>query len=301
MRILSSPAPPLATERADVTMLAEVRAGLLAVQKKLPSRHLYDARGIELLEEIGTLPGYYLARAEQQILAAHAPGLARLTGARSLVHLGPDSVASAGVLRAAMSAAGAGVTYVPMAHTGIALDTAGTLPVPDDLRAPVIFAWLGSAIGGFHSAAAVKLLRQVRRTASPDDRLVLGADLRKEHRRLVDAYNDPGGVWAELNRNVLRVVNARLGADFEPSAFEHRAFYNRTARRVEMHLVSTARQAVTIPGVGLVEFEEGETIRTAISCKFDRQAIHDLLTDAGFQLTEWWTDEAGDYAVAVGE
>lgn len=301
MRGESGSTPQLEVPRADVTMLAEVRAGLSAVQKKLPSKYLYDARGVELLEELGRVPEYYLARAEQEILGRRAPELARRVGARTLVHLGPDSAASGRVLLAAMRAAAGSANYVPIALGGIAPDIAGTLPVPDAAQRPAIMAILGSAIGGFHSAAAAKLLRRVRRTAGPDDRLLLGVDLRKEHRRLVNAYNDAGGVTAALNRNILSVVNARLGSDFEPQRFEHRAFYNRTARRVEMHLVSAEPQTVTIPGIGIIELEQGETIRTAISCKFDRQGIHDLLADSGFQLAEWWTDEPGDYAVAVGE
>ena len=300
MRIPSSSASQLAP-RADVTMLAEVRAGLSAVQKKLPSRYLYDARGVELLEQIGHLPAYYLARAEHAILAARAPELLRQVRARTLVHLGPDNTASAELLLAEMRAGGHDISYLPILSTSIAPDSAGALLLPDGLPGPVVVASLGSTIGGLHSAAAVKFLRRIRRAARPGDRLLLGADLRKEHGRLVAAYNDPDGLTAALNRNILVVVNERLGADFDPGAFEHRAFYNRTARRVEMHLVSATWQAVTIPGIGVVELEEGETIRTAISCKYDRQAIHDLLTDAGFQLAHWWTDEAGDYAVAVGE
>lgn len=282
-------------------MLAEVRAGLSAVQKRLPSKYLYDARGIELLEQISELPGYYLARAERAILAEHAPPLLRQLRPRTLVHLGPDNAASAELLRSQMRAATGDVTYRSVPLAGVAPDAPGAHLLPDDLPGPVVVAFLGSTIGGFHSAAAVKLLRRIRRVARPDDRLLLGADLRKEHERLVAAYNDPEGVTAALNRNILAVVNSRLGADFEPAAFEHRAFYNRTARRIEMHLVSAGRQAVTIPGIGMIELEDGETIRTAISCKYDRQSVHDLLTDAGFQLAEWWTDEAGDYAVAVGE
>src|SRR5690606_8231781 len=110
--------------------------------------------------------------------------------------------------------------YLSVALAGIAPDTGGTLPLPSAVAGPVLFAVLGSAIGGFHSAAAAKLLRRVRRTAGPSDRLLLGVDLRKEHQRLVAAYNDPGGVMAALNRNILAVVNARLGSDFEPQRFE---------------------------------------------------------------------------------
>lgn len=286
--------------RADVTMLAEVRAGLFAVQKKLPTRYLYDGRGPELLEKLRDTPEYYLARAEQAILAAWAPAVARRTAARTLVHLGSTDAVAAELLLAAMRQVRGEVTYLPVGPARVA-DSPGPLVLPDDRPGPMIVALLGSAIGSLHSAAAVKLLRRIRAAMGPDDRLLLGADLRKEHARLVAAYNDEAGLTAELNRNILNVVNAQLGADFDPLAFEHRAFYNRTARRIEMHLVSTGPQAVTVPGAGVVQLEAGETIRTAIACKYDRQAIHDLLGDAGFHLSDWRTDANGDYAVALGE
>ena len=281
-------------------MLAEVRAGLFAVQKKLPSKYLYDARGSDLLERIRETPEYYLARTERAILAAWAPALARGTGARTLVHLGPTDETSADPLLAGMRGAHGEVTYLPVEPSN-GVDSAGPLVLPGDLPGPLIVALLGSAIGGLHSAAAVKLLRRVRAAMGPEDRLLLGADLRKDHGRLVAAYNDRAGLTAEFNRNILNVVNAQLGSDFDPLAFAHRAFYNRTARRVEMHLVSAEPQAVTVPGAGVVQLEAGETIRTAIACKYDRQAIHDLLGDAGFRLAEWRTDANGDYAVALGE
>jgi L-histidine N-alpha-methyltransferase len=291
---------PVATPHADVTMLAEVRAGLFAVQKKLPSKYLYDERGSALLSQIRETPEYYLARTERAILAAWAPAAARRLAARTLVHLGPADTASAELLLSALRSARGEVTYLPVAPANV-VDSAGPLVLPDDLPGPLLVALLGGTIGGLHSAAAVKLLRRVRAAMGPDDRLLLGADLRKDHDRLVAAYNDAAGLTAEFNRNILTVVNAQLGADFDPLAFEHRAFYNRTARRVEMHLVSRETQAVTVPGAGVVQLEAGETIRTAIACKYDWQAIHDLLGDAGFRLAEWRTDPGGDYAVAVGE
>jgi L-histidine N-alpha-methyltransferase len=287
-----------AAPRADATMVAEVRAGLHAVQKKLPSKYLYDERGSALLAEIRARPEYYLDRAERAILAGWGATLIRESGTRTVVHLEAAGAANAELLRSAARAEGA--AYLGVAPAVIT-DGTGPLPLPDDLRGPRLVALLGGAIGGFHSAAAVKLLRRIRAAMSPGDRLLLGADLRKEHSRLVAACNDAAGLTAEFNRNILRVVNTKLGADFDPTAFEHRAFYNRTARRTEMHLVSTARQAVTIPGVGIIEIEEGETIRTDIGSKYDRHAIQDLLGDAGFQLAEWRTDDRGDYAVAVGE
>ena len=284
---------------ADLTLLAEARAGLMSVQKKLPSKCLYDARGIELLEEIRRLPEYYLARAEREILGGWAGALVAESSATAVVELGAAGTSGAELLLAEMRSRGTGI-YVPVEPDALASESAGSLPIPADTPRPTIIAILNSYIGTLHSAAAVKLLRRARAVVGPGDRMLLAADLRKEHQRLVAAYNDAGGVMAEFNRNILRVTNRRLGADFDTNAYEHRAFYNRTAGRVELHLVSARLQAVTIPSVGVIEIDEGETIRTGIAGKFDRQGVHDLLTDAGFQLTEWRTDANGDYAVALG-
>lgn len=312
---------PVAVPRADVTMLAEVRAGLGAVQKKLPSKYFYDRRGSELFEEITRQPEYYPTRTERSILAEWAPSLFAHTRSRTLVELGAGSASKTRILLDAMQRNGAAVTYVPVDVSASFLDAAaaavradlpgvdvrplvaditGPMALPGGLPEPVMVAFLGSTIGNFHSAAAVKLVRRVHAALRPDDRFLLGADLRKDRRRLVAAYNDAAGVTAEFNRNILRVLNTRLGADFDVEAFEHRAFYNRTARRIEMHLVSGRRQAVTIPGIGVVDFDEGETIRTEISCKYDRQAIADLFGDSGLRLAEWRTDPNEDFAVALG-
>lgn len=310
---------PAALPRADVTMLAEVRAGLNAVQKKLPSKYFYDRRGSELFEEITRLPEYYLTRAERSILEANAAMIAAQSGARTLVELGAGSGEKTRILLRALLRSDT-ATYVPidvsadfLAETADQLrsdlpqltvrpvvgDITVGLPLPSDLPRPLLAAFLGSTIGNFHSAAAVKLLRRVHGALRPGDWFLLGADLRKEPARLVRAYNDAAGVTAAFNLNILEVLNRRLGADFVLERFAHRAFYNRTARRIEMHLVSRCEQAVTIPAIGVVPFEDGETIRTEISCKYDRQSIEDMLGDAGMRLEAWLTDPAGDFGMAL--
>jgi L-histidine N-alpha-methyltransferase len=125
-------------------------------------------------------------------------------------------------------------------------------------------------------------------------------DLRKDVARIEAAYNDARGVTAEFNRNMLLVLNYELGADFDPLAFDHRAFYESEAHRIEMHLVARETQLVTVPGIGVVRFEAGESLRTEISCKHDRESVAQLFEAAGLELEEWRTDEASLFGLVVG-
>lgn len=268
---------------------------MLAVQKKLPAAYFQDRRGAALLEELARQPEHYLTRAERGLITEWAPSLAARIQPRTLVELTVGNVAAARMPLDLMRRAGARVAHLQVDVCG---GLPGPLPLTSDLPRPILVTFLGAGIGGFHHAAAVKLLLRVHAALQADDRLLLSADLRTDHSRLSEACNDAAGIGAELNRNVLRVANARLGTDFDPDGFTHRAFYNHTARRVEIHLVSRRRQAVTIPGVGVVELEEGETIRTGISCTYDRHGLHDLLADAGFLLDDWRSD--GEVGVGLG-
>jgi L-histidine N-alpha-methyltransferase len=132
------------------------------------------------------------------------------------------------------------------------------------------------------------------------DRFLLGVDLRKDVSRIEAAYNDSQGVTAEFNRNMLLVLNHELGADFDPAVFEHLAFYERVTHRIEMHLVSTLEHEVRIPGIGLVPFAEGESIRTEISCKHDRASVAELFLAAGLRIETWRPDPDALFALVVG-
>lgn len=307
-------------EPLDLAMLAEVRGGLMASRKQLPPKFFYDERGSELFEAITALPEYYPTRAEREILGAWMPELIDALTPRALVELGAGSADKTRVILDAMVALGGPRTYVPLDVSAdflyrsaralrheyptltvmpVVADIADTITAPAGLGAPALWAFLGSTIGNFTPAATVRLLYRVRAWLRDGDRFLIGMDLRKDVAVLEAAYNDSAGVTAAFNLNVLQVLNGRLGADFDVEAFHHRAFYREAGHRIEMHLVSSRDQQVTIPGIGVIDFREGESIRTEISCKYDRETAQALLADAGLRLVEWRTDRAGRFALAL--
>ncbi len=315
---MSDPSP--VTGVAGSAMLRDVARGLSLPQKELAPKYFYDHRGSQLFEQITTLPEYYLTRAERSILEARMPTLMRALRPATLVELGAGSAAKTRLILDAMRAAGSAAAYVPLdVSASFLADTASRLraeypglrvapvvadfterlPLPDGLPRPIVVAFLGSTIGNFSSAEAVRLLRRVRGALGPGDRLLLGADLRKSVARLEAAYDDAAGVTAEFNRNILRVLNRELGADFDPDAFYHRAVYDRSGHRIEMRLVSRERQSVRIPGAGTFVFRPGEWMRTEISCKYDRPSIEEMFGLAGLVLESWLTDPAGDFALVT--
>ena len=321
-------AAPAAVERAveirlvderKTAMIDDVRDGLGRRQKELPPKYFYDERGSELFEKITRLPEYYLTRSERSLLETHAHSLVGALRPRTLVELGAGSATKTRILLDAMRDAGCAEQYVPvdvsqdfLAETARQLrteypslrvtpavaDISTSLGLPEHLPRPVLFAFLGSTIGNFDALSARALLGRIRRVMRPFDRLLLGADLRKKRRVVEAAYNDGRGVTAAFNRNMLRVLNRELGSDFDVASFSHRAFYSAERHRIEMHLVSARDQVVHIPQVGDVHVTKGETIRTEISCKYDRPSVRRLLRAANLRLEQWMTDE-DRFALAV--
>jgi len=302
-------------------MLAEVAAGLAAPQKELPPKYFYDHRGSELFEEITRLPEYYPTRTERSLLESWMPALISDLGTRTLVELGAGSAEKSRIILGAMRAAGTAGLYVPIDVSASFLEqTAGRLrreypglrvePAVADIaeefdlsRAvphPALYAFLGGTIGNFYPPAAIRLLRRVRSAMDPADRFLMGVDLRKDVRLIEAAYNDSQGVTAEFNRNMLLVLNHELGANFDPDAFEHLAFYEPVTHRIEMHLVSKVEHEVRVPGIGLVAFRQGESIRTEISCKHDRRSVGDLFAAAGLRIEIWRPDPGALFALVVG-
>jgi L-histidine N-alpha-methyltransferase len=306
---------------ADPRMLAEVAQGLAAPQKELSPKYFYDQRGSELFEEITRLDEYYPTRTERGLLEAWMPLLIRRLGSRSLVELGAGSAEKSRIILDAMRAAGTAELYVPidvsatfLSQTAARLrveyprmqvepaiaDISEELNLPRRMPHPALYAFLGSTIGNFYPPAAIRLLSRVRSAMEPGDRFLMGVDLRKDIARIEAAYNDSRGVTAEFNRNMLRVLNYELGADFDPAAFEHLAFYEPVAHRIEMHLVSRLPQMVTVPGIGVVSFDAGESLRTEISCKHDRESVAQLFEAAGLEIEAWRSDPDSLFALVVG-
>ena len=317
--VLSTPTAPSADARGR--MLDDVREGLLRDgQRELPPTYFYDTRGSQLFDEITRLPEYYPTRAERALLERCAPDIVRLTNARALAELGAGTATKSRILLRALTAQGA-AQYLPLDVDGDTLEqTAAALriefpslevvPIVADMRDevtahharhPLLYAFLGSTIGNFNPAAARDVLQRIRNTLRPTDRLLLGVDLIKDVAMLEAAYNDSRGVTAEFNLNVLCVLNRELGADFDLGAFVHRSFYNASDARIEMHLDAKGEQLVRIPAVGDVRFADGESIRTEISCKYDRRRTTALLRSAGFRLTEWMTEPEPRFALALAE
>ena len=302
-------------------MLAEVAAGLSAPQKELPPKYFYDQRGSELFEEITRLPEYYPTRTERALLESWMPSLMAQLDSRTLIELGAGSAEKSRIILNAMRATGFPGLYVPIdvsatflgltasrlrrEYPGLAVepavaDISEEFELPRQVPRPALFAFLGGTIGNFYPPAAIRLLHRVRSAMEPGDRFLMGVDLRKDVARIEAAYNDRQGVTAEFNRNMLRVLNHELGADFDPSAFAHRAFYELSAHRIEMHLVSLRHQRVTVPGLGTVRFAAGESIRTEISAKHDRGSVAQLFGAAGLRIESWRTDPEALFALVVG-
>ena len=311
------------SEVDERSLAYDVLDGLTRPFKEIPPKHFYDTRGSELFEQICGLPEYYPTRTERRILLARAGEIVRVTGAGELVELGSGSAEKARILLAAMSRAGTLRRYVPLDVSESALEAAalelvdefeelsvhGVIgdferhldrvprPAPGTRR---IVALLGGTIGNFLPGTRRRLLREIGKLLGPADRLLLGTDLVKDPGVLEAAYDDPQGITAEFNRNVLRVINRELGADFAPEAFEHIAFYNRTHDWIEMRLRARRPCSVLVAGLNLrVEFAAGEELRTEISAKFTRSRIEADLQAAGLALDGWYTDSDGLFAVSL--
>ncbi|HEX3787827.1 MAG TPA: L-histidine N(alpha)-methyltransferase [Pseudonocardiaceae bacterium] len=310
----------LSEDHQAKALRADVLAGLLATPKTLPPKWFYDARGSELFERITELPEYYPTRAEREILTARSAEVAAATGAITLVELGSGSSEKTRLLLDALRAGGTLREFVPLdvspaalreSAAAIAADYPGLAVhgVVGDFTehlellpgaGPRLVAFLGGTIGNLVPAERAKFLAGVRSVLDVGEWLLLGTDLVKEQDVLVRAYDDAAGVTAEFNRNVLRVVNRELGADFDVDAFEHVAVWNAEQNWIEMRLRATREMVVGLPALELdVRFAAGEELRTEVSAKFRRDGVRDELLGAGFELAHWWTDTAGRFAVSL--
>ncbi|MEU8953368.1 L-histidine N(alpha)-methyltransferase [Streptomyces sp. NPDC048518] len=312
--LLTRTLPEDATESA---LREDVLHGLTRSPKTLPPKWFYDARGSALFEEITTLREYYPTRAEREILVARSARIAEITGARTLIELGSGSSEKTRHLIDALPALH---TYVPVDVSETALTGAANALVAQrpalDVHAliadftrglalpgtpgPRLVAFLGGTIGNLHPAERAAFLSSVRDLLEPGDALLLGTDLVKDESVLVSAYDDASGVTAAFNKNVLSVINRELAGDFDPAAFEHVAVWDREHEWMEMRLRSTTAQTVKIHALDLaVDFAAGEELRTEISAKFREGGVRDELAACGLELTHWWTDERGRFALSL--
>lgn len=307
----------LPEDATDAALRADVLEGLTSTPKTLPPKWFYDAQGSELFEKITELPEYYPTRAEREILVDRAGEIAAATGARTLVELGSGSSEKTRYLIDALTGLH---TYVPVDVSESALtlaghalieerpeldvhaliaDFTGGLALPDT-PGPRLVAFLGGTIGNLLPAERAAFLASARSLLSPGDALLLGTDLVKDERVLVEAYDDAAGVTAAFNKNVLSVIDRELGADFDPAAFDHVAVWDADHEWIEMRLRSRTAQTVKVPALGLaVDFAAGEDMRTEVSAKFRKEGVRAELSAAGLELAHWWTDGEGRFALSL--
>jgi L-histidine N-alpha-methyltransferase len=317
---------PTAEARISERVAEAVREGLASCPKRLPPWLFYDEEGSRLFDRITELPEYYLTRTERAILTADAGQIIARAAAGEKVRiteLGAGSADKTRLLLAAAVRRQGPVIYEPVDVSPTALmDAQERLEreLPEVLVAPQVMdycdglmldvpasnerrlvLYIGSSIGNFEPDEAARILDRVRATLRLGDGLLLGVDLVKRPDDLLAAYDDAEGVTAAFNRNVLARINRELGADFDPFAFGHRAVWNATASRMEMHLVSHGAQTVRIDALDLVvDFRRSECIHTENSYKYRPGQAEDLLAKAGFAPNMTWTDRRGWFSVVLG-
>jgi L-histidine N-alpha-methyltransferase len=317
---------------------ADVRRDLALEPKQLQSKYLYDALGSSLFEAICRLPWYRITRAESRLLRRHAPDIVaalgpggrwrtgsgpQAAGEAMIVELGPGSGEKLAVLAEALQSAGGAArvhlidispqaleqteqrltrlqhvsvvghqsTYEVGLRNAAAARTGG---------GPMLVLLLGSNIGNFDAPAALDFLRRIRLALERGDLLLLGADLVKTEPELRLAYDDPLGVTAAFNKNLLVRINQELGGDFDLSAFEHLAAWNPVEQRIEMHLVSRVAQTVTITAARTaVTFAPGERIWTESSYKYEPHQIEHLGSETGFAMRRQWIEEDARFALSL--
>jgi dimethylhistidine N-methyltransferase len=314
-------ATPALSLRHVSEFATDVRAGLTRPgQRELPSKYLYDEVGSALFETICVLPEYGLTRADARLLEKHAREIvARLPSPLQVAELGSGSGKKTRWILEALSRRQM-TYYYPIEISPHALaacekelgriDLVSLVgyeqPYLEGLRAVVegrgqhdhlLVLFLGSTIGNFDRDAGDEFLREMRATLRPGDALLLGTDLDKSVKLQLLAYDDPAGVTAAFNLNLLARINRELGADFDLSSFRHEARWNHTDRRIEMHLRSTCRQTVQIRAAGLrVILGEDETIWTESSHKYKAEEIPEMAARTGFRCDAQWIDEEWPFA-----
>jgi L-histidine Nalpha-methyltransferase len=317
-------AAPELPGNSTAQLARDVREGLRKEgQKELPAKYFYDDVGSALFEAISVLPEYGLTRADERLLRGHADAItARLPSPVAVAELGSGSGKKTGWLLRAICRRRSTV-YFPIELSSAALARCEAdlrlldsisivglqLDYLDGLREVaarrvkgeyILVLFLGSSIGNFDRTASDEFLRKVRAILEPGDSLLLGTDLEKPGPKLILAYDDPLGVTAAFNLNLLARINRELGANFDLKHFKHVAQFNHDERRIEMHLRSTLPQTVAIPKAGVaVTFRENETIWTESSYKYNLEEVARMATQAGFICDAQWVDDEWPFAESL--
>ena len=301
-------------------LVEDAQRGLTAEEKSIPAVWFYDEEGSRLFEEITRLPEYYPTRAERHLLARHAGDIARLADADTLVELGAGACDKTRLLLDALREAGPVRSYVPFdvsdeflraAAYGLVEDYPGLQVhavvgdfhrhlgrIPTDGQRLVAF--LGGTIGNLVPEQRRRFLFDLNCTLAPGDHLLIGTDLVKDPARIVAAYDDAAGVTAAFNRNVLRVLNRQLDADFDPAQFAHVVRWDEEQEWIEMRLRAERPQVVTVGDLGLtVAFERDEDLLTEISAKFTPARLSDELYQSDFVVDGMWGAEDGEFLLTL--
>ena len=290
----------------------DTRRSLEREPKELSPVWLYDERGSRLYEEITRLPGYYLPRAEAEILRSHSAEIARHTEARTLVELGSGNArntrflldalegtlehfvpvdVSAEMLRATAGKVAAAYPRIAVEEIAGDFQRLGALPG----RSPRLIALLGSTIGNLYPEQRAELLASLA-----GESLVLGLDLVKDVARLEAAYDDDAGVTEAFARNALTAVNRELGATFDQRLFVYEPRWDAEHEWMDIAFRALDEHAVSVRRLGLeLRFETGERLRIEISAKFRRESFETELERAGLRVASWWSDPAGNFAVVL--
>ena len=320
---------PEATLQVDIHLTArdlraaleeDVRTGLTTMPKSIPPVWFYDEAGSRLFEAITRLPEYYPTRAERELLTEHAGAVAEMARADTLVELGAGACDKTRIILDAMRSRGPLERYVPFDVSDEFLRAAAVGLVDDykglqvhavvgnfqqhldriPLEGRRLVAFLGGTIGNLDPAHRRRFLFDLNCTMAGHDHILLGADLVKDPRRILAAYDDPAGVTAAFNRNVLSVLNRELGARFEIDRFDHVAVWNAEEEWIEMRLRSTCEQVVRIDGLGIdVPFFDGEDLLTEISAKFTPARIERELLQSDFVVDHMWGAEDGEFLLTL--
>ncbi len=302
----------------DKSFYRDVIAGLSLPQKAIPPKYFYDERGSQLFDAICEVPEYYPTRTEAALLASIAPELSeRLAKIEHLIEYGSGASKKTRIVLDALPHL---KTYVPMDiseefllgvaerlaedYPGLHIaplvgDFTNSLALPREIRSGNKAGFFpGSTIGNLGPIDGRDFLARARQQLGGGSAFLLGADLVKNEDVLRAAYNDRAGVTAQFNLNLLSRINRELGADFDECAFHHKAIWNSGESRIEMHLVSDARQTVSLNGHQF-RFQDGETIHTENSYKFTPDTLRALAQDAGWRTDKIWTDGEYPFAVAL--